>query len=364
MPRPLLSSALEDIIEHENWPVFRHRKEIVREVGFRGWLKVLFDPPRKLYPTKVGWIFFAFMSGIVVFAITTNNNLLFMLFSSMLALMIVSGLLSEASLRDVGVKRRLPDEIFAGQTFLLDYEIINRSKWLSALAFGIQDSFLFNNLRPPFVVRLDKKETISLSARAMIPTRGEHRLPRFALTTEYPFLLFRKVRDMYLNDTVLVFPEPNFVGLSMDRLQASGGVQKETLPGEGDTLSFVRDYRPGEPSRRIDWRKSAKTTNLMAKEFEREQTRRVLVIFDPEEQSTFEAGLCSATGILLRLEEWGIDYALCLNADPVSFNRGRHHLHQALGRLARYQHPESPQLPEGEYVQLRVRADGSYAIGR
>ncbi len=351
-------------MEQDNWPVFRYRREILQESGFRGWLRVLFDPPRKLYPTKVGWIFFGFMSGIVVFAITTNNNLLFMLFSSMLALMIVSGLLSEASLRDVAVKRTWPKEIFAGQPFLLDYEFSNRSKRLSALAFGVQDTFLFENLRPPFVVRLDRGETFSVSARAAIAHRGDVRLPRFALVTEYPFLLFRKVRDLYLSDFVLVFPKPNDVPLTMDRLQTAGGVQKETLPGDGDTLSFVRDYRPGEPSRRIDWRKSAKTPNLMAKEFEREQTRRVLVIFDPEGQTRHEAGLSTATGILLKLEEWGIEYGLCLDAGPVEFGRGRRHLRTCLGSLARYGDPQSVRLPEGEYVSIRTRADGSFAIGR
>src|SRR4029077_6718569 len=64
-----------------------------------GWLWRLTHPHRTIWPTRDGWWWLFVVICLCVAAINTGNNLLYLLVSLLLALIIVSGMLSEQSLR-------------------------------------------------------------------------------------------------------------------------------------------------------------------------------------------------------------------------------------------------------------------------
>ena len=70
-------------------------------------------PPRALRATRAGWCFIAIIFGVGFAALNTGNNLLYLVLALMLAFLVLSGLLSEASLRGLRVERHLPRELFA-----------------------------------------------------------------------------------------------------------------------------------------------------------------------------------------------------------------------------------------------------------
>jgi uncharacterized protein (DUF58 family) len=55
----------------------------------------------------------------------TNNNLLFLLFSAMLALMVLSGILSERTIRNLELDCSFPERIFARADAVITYRIRN-----------------------------------------------------------------------------------------------------------------------------------------------------------------------------------------------------------------------------------------------
>ena len=63
---------------------------------------------RRLRFTQLGRWYVALTIGIGLAAINTGNNLLFLVLGLLLSSIVVSGLLSETSLRAVRVERRLP----------------------------------------------------------------------------------------------------------------------------------------------------------------------------------------------------------------------------------------------------------------
>src|SRR5215831_11538964 len=65
-------------------------------------------PPRRLKFTREGKFFVGITLGVGFAAINTANNLLYLLLGMLLALIVVSGIMSELSLRDLTVVRRLP----------------------------------------------------------------------------------------------------------------------------------------------------------------------------------------------------------------------------------------------------------------
>src|SRR5258705_5478279 len=71
---------------------------------FRAW----FRPPRRLKFTREGKFFVGITLGVGIAAINTANNLLYLLLGLLLALMVVTGIMSQISLRDLTVVRRLP----------------------------------------------------------------------------------------------------------------------------------------------------------------------------------------------------------------------------------------------------------------
>src|SRR5258708_15398749 len=74
---------------------------------------------RKLKITKMGWWYIGLTSGIGIAAINTGNNLLFLVLGLLLASIVVSGILSEQSLKQVRIERRLPSGAAAGQPALI-----------------------------------------------------------------------------------------------------------------------------------------------------------------------------------------------------------------------------------------------------
>src|SRR5262249_20211817 len=102
------------------------------------WLWRLLHPPRTIWPTRDGvWCLLVVM-GLGVAAINTGNNLLYMLVSLLLALIIVSGVLSEQSMRGLDLIAVDPEEIYAGRPALFGMTIANRKRWLTSYSITVE----------------------------------------------------------------------------------------------------------------------------------------------------------------------------------------------------------------------------------
>src|SRR6202453_5417633 len=82
-------------------------------------------PPRRLKFTREGKFFVGITLGVGFAAINTANNLLYLLLGMLLALIVVSGIMSELSLRDLTVVRRLPLRAQVGRAHLVEIEVFN-----------------------------------------------------------------------------------------------------------------------------------------------------------------------------------------------------------------------------------------------
>src|SRR5438552_3680363 len=95
-------------------------------------------PRRRLWPTRDGWWCLGAALGLGFAAINTGNNLLYLLVSMLLGLIIVSGVLSEQSIRRVRVEPVLPDELFAGQLALFGARVANRKRWRASYSITVE----------------------------------------------------------------------------------------------------------------------------------------------------------------------------------------------------------------------------------
>ena len=95
-------------------------------------------PRRTLWPARDGWWCLGAALGLGFAAINTGNNLLYLLVSMLLGLIIVSGVLSEQSIRRVRVEPVLPDELFAGRVALVGARVANRKRWRNSYSLTIE----------------------------------------------------------------------------------------------------------------------------------------------------------------------------------------------------------------------------------
>src|SRR5215831_9923110 len=108
-----------------------------RSTGAGAWWR-LFQPRRTIRPTRDGWWVLFAAVGLGVAAINTGNNLLYLLCSTLLGLVIVSGILSEQTMRGLKVESVRPDEIFAGRPAVLGAWVRNGKRWLASYSVVVE----------------------------------------------------------------------------------------------------------------------------------------------------------------------------------------------------------------------------------
>jgi uncharacterized protein (DUF58 family) len=326
------------------------------------WFWRLLRPPRTIWPTRDGvWCLLVVM-GLGVAAINTGNNLLYLLVSLLLALIIMSGVLSEQSLRKLDLVAMDPEEIYAGRPALFGMTIANRKRWLTSYSITIEILSPTSPTRFLYLPRLDAGTQRLVTWEDTLPRRGPHRLAGVRVTTRFPFGLFLKAGRPMLASEVVVYPAIRPISQGMLRQLGTAGDRRARRRGRGSDLYNLRDYRMGDDPRLIHWRSSAKTQRLLVRELEAEtteDTRLVLVGTGAREPETLEAGLSEAASLATHLIRLGAGVELVGPGFYVRLGRGKAHLQRLLGALALYDPRTTPlagmtaDQDEGGVVPLR-----------
>jgi uncharacterized protein (DUF58 family) len=263
-----------------------------------------FRPRRTIWPTRDGWWCLLVVIGLGVAAINTGNNLLYLLVSLLLSLIVVSGVLSEQSMRGLRLEADIPDEIYAGAPALFGAVLRNDKRWLTSysvtlelLARGGPSRFIYQPGLEPGAERL-------MTWEETLPARGPTRLSGVRLTTRFPFGLFIKAGRVMLEADVLVFPAVRPISAEALQRLVGPGTASTRRRGRGHELYNLRAYRPGDDPRHIHWRSSAKTEALMVREMEAEtteDTRVLLVGTGGRDPLRLEAALSEAASAVVHL---------------------------------------------------------------
>jgi len=304
----------------------------------------LFHPRRTIKPTRDGWWCLLVAVGLGVAAINTGNNLLYLLVSALLALIVVSGILSEQSMRGLDLTGVAPDEIYAGQPALLGATIANRKGWFTSYSLTVEllaaeARALESTSRFIYVRRVEAGRERLVTWEETLPRRGRHRLTGVRITTRFPFGLFVKAARPALADEVVVFPAVRPVSAESLRRLGEGGEASARRRGRGNDLYNLRGYRAGDDPRFIHWRSSAKTEGLMVRELEADtsqNTRLVLVGRGRRGAETLERGLSEAASLAVALVRAGAGVELAGPDCEVPLGHGRAHLRRMLTALALY----------------------------
>lgn len=335
-------------------PAIRSRLARLRARGARAWWGPLLFPRRTIRPTRDGWWCLFAAVGLGVAAVNTGNNLAYLLCSMLLALVTVSGVLSDQSMRGLRVSPVLPEALHAGRRVLLGATVANRKRRLVSYSLRVE---VLSGPGPGarasgpvlYLPRLEPGGERLVTWETALPRRGRQRLPGLRIATRFPFGLFVKRGPVLLDAEVLVYPAVH--PISPARLRQLGGVEAAAVSrrGRGHDLYSLREYRAGDDPRLIHWRSSARAGAVMVREQEEDtalDTRLVLTGTGTRDARRLEIGLSEAASLAVHFLRTGAGVELVGPGVRVPLDRGRGQETRILTALALY----APPGPGGDPV--------------
>lgn len=278
-------------------------------------------------------------------AVNTGNNLLYLVLGMLLSLIIASGFLSELMVKGLEVKRSLPPYIFARTPCSALLTIKNRKRYLTSFSLELEEDVNGEKTGGlAYLFRVRPQETATQVYRLSFSRRGFHNLRKPHLLTRFPFGFFIKGIRVKNPLQVLVYPQLLPWNDAIPEAYRRGeGPWSTPHKGRGENIFGIREYLPGDTSRDIHWRSTAKLSQTMVKEYESAGMKKVHIVLDtslPEEvtpmyREQFEGCVSKAASLayhLLKRHDFLV--GLSLGDEFIPFDKGEVHLHHILRSLA------------------------------
>ena len=120
--------------------------------------------------TREGGIFLAALLVVLSAAVNTSNNLLYMVLSALLAVLLLSGLLSILNFRSLEMELLMPARAFAGETLPFSVRIRNRRRLFPAFSLQAEppgNGLYFPLIQPRGICPCSRGETTFAQARTL-----------------------------------------------------------------------------------------------------------------------------------------------------------------------------------------------------
>jgi uncharacterized protein (DUF58 family) len=235
--------------------------------------------------TRDGIIYLAAVFILVLAAVNTGNNLLFLILACLLAGILISGVLSRVVLTGIELKFDLPEHIFAEQPVLAEIELRNAKLMWPSFSLRVvgesKKSPAEILTRPVFFPYLPRASATRQKVELRFPRRGVYRQDAFGVRTRFPFGFFEKTRRVESQIEIAVYPRVEPADQFYEVLPLLSGEMASYFRGRGHELHSLRDYLPTDSARFVDWKVTARAGRMMVREFAREDERRVMLVLDP-----------------------------------------------------------------------------------
>lgn len=238
-----------------------------------------------------------------------------------------------------------------------------------ALAADKQKFIMLDFLLPGSISRL--------TYRCLCPQRGRYDIGPLTAYFFDPLGLFYFKQKYPVFSEVYVYPRTFKIRKFPTLNKGTSpwmGVETSRVSGDDDEFYGVREYRRGDPLKKIHWMASARKNLLIVKEFQRQSFFRATIMFNLQKDDNFGEGKESVAeysikivaSIVKYLINLGVSVELISHAGEVvhiPFNKGEEHLEEIL-RFLTIAQPESrvTLLEIFETFQRNVLEDSSLIV--
>jgi len=353
-----------------------------------------FSSEFSVHVPNAGLLFFALILLVTILSLSSGNNLLYLVLAALLATMFISWVTSRLDLNRIKVSVRFPNHIFAGESAPFDLTVTNRHRLLPVFSLTVamseQDPAApkakENPANPTELVYLPIVPA-GASARARIergfPKRGVYPISGFIVHTRFPFGFIEHRRRLEADGEIVVYPTPRPLDDFRHALPPLLGRAESRAKGTGSDLYAIRQYLSSDHHHHIDWKATAKTSQLMVREFTREDDWRVTIMFDartekelgptPEFAEKFERGVMLAASLISHFARAGAETRLITvpitysmkgpttGIDDSGFGIGNAHSYKMFYQLARLAPAPAPDTDLGRDHEW-ARSDERFLI--
>ncbi|RMD96425.1 MAG: DUF58 domain-containing protein [Deltaproteobacteria bacterium] len=254
--------------------------------------RALFHPRYVLAALALSFFLLALHSGMTALYIAASYTT---------AILVTARLLSLRALSGIGATGvRIGDGI-AGRPVAVEIELLHQGRiprYAIRVALVLETPSGRRVIPAAVVTRIGGGGHARLSLSFTPEVRGMHRLAGVALASGFPFGIFEGKGEIPLDLSFLVFPDP----FPIDRFPCAPHLPTPATPFEAQhpgSAEFigVRDYRPGDPLRRIHWPSTARLGRLVVKEFVENADMEIMILIDmPSPGDDLEAAVRVAAG--------------------------------------------------------------------
>ena len=259
---------------------------------------------QRILPTISGTLLIALSLGIGMAAYNSANNILFITLSLLLACLILSGVLSWLNFRGVAWRLELAPPFRAGHEAVVGLCLRNRKAFLPT--YGLWFELTARQLEegpPPapestitgkgidFKTEWAKAEQSEAHGRLFLrerldprsdtrldwsfkPTRrGRLQVELANIGSQFPFGFLKKHLTTNLREELMVWPAPvEYRRLAEAGARRTAGGERLARAGSGGDLLALRRYAWGDSHRLIHWKASARSRQLLVRQFAAEST--------------------------------------------------------------------------------------------
>lgn len=271
---------------------------------------------------------------ILTVAMTLGLGHLYMMAVAIAAVPLVSYAVGKRMLTGISAQREAVDVVWDGQPTPIKLHIRNQSN-LPKYFLQAQDTlprgaqfFESDGILP---LAIPAKGTQTAEYRVVFGHRGRYVIGPLQIHATDPLGMFFFSHHLPGQTEILVLPTP----LPLPPIESLRGAPYTTAgvhsaPVRGDSVEFlgIREYTPGDPLRRVDWKHSARYGELFVRDFERFTQTEICVVLDCSASTrlipnSFEVMIKAVSGALHLAYYSGIPFRLVLGIPEVDSRPAR-----------------------------------------
>jgi len=281
-----------------------------------------------MLPTRYGLLFAVLLAVQLLAAINYGNGLAYALTFLLGSLAVVSMLYTHRNLLRLRLSASRESPTFAGELATFRIHMVNND---AAPRFGVSVVCEKNEMA---CIDVPARGSAAVELRVPAVKRGWLAAPPISVSTRFPLgLLYSWSRRVDLGQTCLVYPRP----ADPTPFHASPTENFEPVQGfhaGGDDFIGVREFRPGDSPRHVDWKAVARGEAWHTKQFG--GGYRPTAWFDWDTLAGFdvETRLSVLTRWVLEAQREGMFYGLRLPEKTLPPDSGDAHQHECLKALA------------------------------
>lgn len=282
---------------------------------------------RRIYilPTRYGVFFGVLVFVMLLGSLNYNNNLALMLTFLLGGMLLIAPVHTYRNLAGLEITSCQAPPVFAGETARFALLLANPGDGFRSTVRGWNGETEDRASLEP-----DGEARLTLARRAR--RRGRLGAGRVRLFTEYPLGLFHAWTWLDEPGAAVVYPRPAEHAPPLPAPAGSAG--RGTGRAEDEDFSGIRDYRPGDPARRIAWKALARTDELMSKDFAAPAGDTLWLDFGDAGGADTETRLSVLARWILDAEAQNIRYGLRLPGETIEPGRQGPHRERCLRALA------------------------------